>query len=79
MHRDVVEQYAGDEKRFVGALERQGVSVADYREFTAEEITISAMLYEDPRRHARSRQAEWLANLRRGAKVVRLAADNTRR
>ena len=75
LHREVIEHYAGDEKQFVGSLEHKGVTMADYRQFTAEEITISAMLYQRPSQHAQSTQAEWLATLRKAAHVELLAAS----
>lgn len=78
VHREVVEHYAGDEKRFVDSLGRKGVTLVDYRQFVAEEIIIGAMLHQDPHKHPQSKQAEWLATLRKGAHVELLSANNAK-
>lgn len=67
----------GDETKLVKQLRQQGVTLADYRRFVAEEITIDAMLYQKtPDEGARAR---WLATLRENARIVRSqTAPNTK-
>ncbi len=77
VRENMVKNAGGDADKFARQLRRQGGSPEDFRLFTSEEITINAMLYANPSGRSADElarmQTQWLADLRTGATVKRLA------
>ena len=65
--------FGGDRAKLLASLERMGESMDSYRQFTGEELIIKAMRKRETEVGHDGRspipEAEWLASLRKGAKV----------
>ncbi len=71
VQRTISQDFGGDSERFTRKLRSEGASLEDYQRFTAEEITMQAMLYQvetDPAKQA-IKLSSWLADLRTKAKI----------
>ncbi len=65
--------FGGDRAKLLAALQRMGETMDSYRKFTGEELIIKAMRKRETEVGHDGRlpipEAEWLASLRKGAKV----------
>ena len=73
LQREIAEQYNGSKARLEGSLQRSGASMEDYRQFLAEEITLTAfpifIVRHSKQTDSLAARAKWIASLRQNAKI----------
>ena len=74
----IAADFRGDRRKLIDALKRDGETLGDFRQFTAEEIILQAMRKRETSLSSQS-EAEWLASLRKGAHVQTLEKPSTQR
>ncbi|MGH8094884.1 MAG: hypothetical protein ACREIF_15665 [Chthoniobacterales bacterium] len=71
--------FGGDRARFMAELQRMGETMDNYRQFTGEELILKAMRKRETivghDGHPPIPEADWLASLRKGAKVQMIAGE----
>jgi hypothetical protein len=73
LQREITEKYNGDKTKLERSLQRAGMTMGDYRQFLAEELSLQA-LPAFIARHSKdddspATRAKWIASLRKGANV----------
>jgi hypothetical protein len=74
----IAADFGGDRRKLIEALKREGETFGDFRQFIAEEIILQAMRKRETNRSSRS-EAEWLASLRKGARIQTLKKPSLQR
>jgi hypothetical protein len=73
LQQEITEKYNGERARLEQSLQNSGASIADYRQFLAEEITLAAFpkFVAKHWKHPDSpaARAKWIASLRAAAKI----------
>ena len=76
LQNEITAQFHGDKVAFEESLKRSGASLADYKQFLAEEITLAAfpkfiaMQSKEP--DSPAARAKWIGSLRKSAKITLL-------
>jgi hypothetical protein len=73
LQEKIDKDYGGDRAKLIEALKRVGETMANYRQFTGEEIILKAMRKRETEMGHDGRptisEATWLASLRKGARI----------
>ena len=69
----ITKNFHGDDRAFEESLKRTGASLAEYKQFLAEEITLMAFVTKQSKEASSpAATAKWIASLRKNAKVTSL-------
>ena len=76
LQNEITAQFHGDKAAFEESLKRSGTSIAEYRRFLAEEITLAAfskfIANRSKEPDSPAARAKWIALLRKSAKITLL-------
>jgi hypothetical protein len=79
----VRKDFGGDQGALIKALKRDNETLAHFRQFTSEEIILRAMRKHETEKKGTNgvsqTEAEWLASLRKGARIQLLANTSNQR
>jgi hypothetical protein len=83
LQKKIMQDFGGDRSKLIKALEQEGETLNNFRQFTREELILLAMRWRETKQGKDGRpprsEAAWLASLRRGARIERLEQRSHRR